>query len=49
MSPDNASIHPGRDMHDEPESNTIHAAIYARVSTDDQGKGFSIHTQVERC
>ena len=25
------------------------AAIYARVSTDDQGKGFSIPTQIEAC
>jgi site-specific DNA recombinase len=26
-----------------------HAAIYARVSTEDQGKGFSIPTQIEAC
>src|SRR5262245_24750243 len=25
------------------------AAIYARVSTEDQGKGFSIPTQIEAC
>jgi hypothetical protein len=28
---------------------THYAAIYARVSTEDQGKGFSIPTQVEAC
>jgi hypothetical protein len=26
-----------------------YAAIYARVSTEDQGKGFSIPTQLEVC
>ena len=26
-----------------------YAAIYARVSTEDQGKGFSIPTQIEAC
>src|SRR5919198_4556761 len=26
-----------------------YAAIYARVSTEDQGKGFSIPTQLEAC
>jgi DNA invertase Pin-like site-specific DNA recombinase len=38
------------------ESRAIHppigakyAAIYCRVSTEDQGKGFSIPTQVEAC
>jgi len=36
-------------MHDEPESNTIHAAIYARVSTDDQVQGTSLESQVEAC
>jgi uncharacterized protein (DUF302 family) len=25
------------------------AAIYARVSTEDQGKGFSIPTQIDAC
>jgi site-specific DNA recombinase len=30
-------------------SDRRHAAIYARVSTDDQGKGFSIPTQIEAC
>jgi len=25
------------------------AAIYARVSTEDQGKGYSIPTQIEAC
>jgi hypothetical protein len=34
-------------MHEEPESN-IHAAIYARVSTDDQVKGFSRLSDAER-
>jgi len=38
-----------RGMHDEPESNTIHAAIYARVSTDDQVQGTSLESQVEAC
>jgi site-specific DNA recombinase len=28
---------------------TQYAAIYARVSTEDQGKGFSIPTQIEAC
>jgi hypothetical protein len=28
---------------------TRYAAIYARVSTEDQGKGFSIQTQIETC
>jgi site-specific DNA recombinase len=27
----------------------MYAAIYARVSTEDQGKGFSIPTQLEAC
>jgi hypothetical protein len=26
-----------------------HAAIYARVSTEDRGKGFSIPTQIDAC
>ena len=26
-----------------------HAAIYARMSTEDQGKGFSIPTQIDAC
>jgi DNA invertase Pin-like site-specific DNA recombinase len=26
-----------------------YAAIYARASTEDQGKGFSIPTQIEAC
>jgi DNA invertase Pin-like site-specific DNA recombinase len=26
-----------------------YAAIYTRVSTEDQGKGFSIPTQIEAC
>ena len=26
-----------------------YGAIYARVSTEDQGKGFSIPTQIEAC
>ena len=26
-----------------------YAAMYARVSTEDQGKGFSIPTQIEAC
>jgi site-specific DNA recombinase len=26
-----------------------YAAIYARVSTEDQGKGFSIPTQIDAC
>ena len=30
-------------------SDRRHAAVYARVSTDDQGKGFSIPTQIEAC
>jgi Resolvase, N terminal domain len=34
-------IHPTNDMK--------YAAIYARVSTEDQGKGFSIPTQIEAC
>jgi hypothetical protein len=25
------------------------AAVYARVSTEDQGKGFSLPTQIEAC
>jgi hypothetical protein len=27
----------------------LHAAIDARMSTEDQGKGFSIPTQIEVC
>jgi site-specific DNA recombinase len=30
-------------------SNDKFAAIYARVSTEDQGKGFSIPTQIDAC
>jgi site-specific DNA recombinase len=30
-------------------SDLKYAAIYARVSTEDQGKGYSIPTQVEAC
>ena len=30
-------------------SHNGYAAIYARVSTEDQGKGFSIPTQLEAC
>jgi site-specific DNA recombinase len=30
-------------------NSTRYAAIYARVSTEDQGKGFSIPTQIEGC
>jgi site-specific DNA recombinase len=30
-------------------SSLAYAAIYARVSTEDQGKGFSIPTQIEAC
>jgi site-specific DNA recombinase len=30
-------------------SDRRHAAVYAWVSTDDQGKGFSIPTQIEAC
>jgi site-specific DNA recombinase len=30
-------------------NSTCYAAIYARVSTEDQGKGFSIPTQLEAC
>jgi DNA invertase Pin-like site-specific DNA recombinase len=30
-------------------AHTRYAAIYARVSTEDQGKGFSIPTQLEAC
>jgi DNA invertase Pin-like site-specific DNA recombinase len=26
-----------------------YAAVYARVSTEDQGRGFSIPTQIEGC
>jgi site-specific DNA recombinase len=32
-----------------PSVDTKYAAIYARVSTEDQGKGFSIPTQIEAC
>jgi site-specific DNA recombinase len=32
-----------------PSAGTPYAAIYARVSTEDQGKGFSIPTQIEGC
>ena len=35
-------------MHEEPES-TIHAAIYARVSSEDQVQGFSLESQIEAC
>ena len=31
------------------EHSLRYAAIYARVSTEDQGKGFSIPTQIEAC
>jgi site-specific DNA recombinase len=34
--------------HDDTAGSAI-AAIYARVSTEDQGKGFSIPTQIEAC
>jgi DNA invertase Pin-like site-specific DNA recombinase len=27
----------------------LYAAIYARVSTEDQGKGFSLPTEIEAC
>ena len=30
-------------------SNIKYAGIYARVSTEDQGKGFSIPAQIEAC
>jgi DNA invertase Pin-like site-specific DNA recombinase len=30
-------------------SDMKYAAMYARVSTEDQGKGFSIPTQIEAC
>ncbi len=30
-------------------SDVKYAAIYAHVSTEDQGKGFSIPTQIEAC
>jgi site-specific DNA recombinase len=32
-----------------PSIYTQYATIYARVSTEDQGKGFSIPTQIEAC
>ena len=35
-------------MHDEPESHT-HAAIYARVSSEDQVQGTSLDSQIEAC
>jgi site-specific DNA recombinase len=38
---------PSQVMH--PTSDRKFAAIYARVSTEDQGKGFSIPTQIEAC
>jgi site-specific DNA recombinase len=38
---------PSQVMH--PMSDRKFAAIYARVSTEDQGKGFSIPTQIEAC
>src|SRR5215510_14710353 len=31
------------------QSPVRYAAIYARVSTEDQGKGYSIPTQIEAC
>ena len=31
------------------EHSLRYATIYARVSTEDQGKGFSIPTQIEAC
>jgi site-specific DNA recombinase len=34
--------------YDEPAGSCM-AAIYARVSTEDQGKGYSIPTQIEAC
>jgi site-specific DNA recombinase len=36
-------------MSEEHEESSIHAAIYARVSTDEQAKGTSLESQVERC
>jgi hypothetical protein len=30
-------------------SDITYAALYARVSTEDQGKGFSIPTQIDAC
>jgi DNA invertase Pin-like site-specific DNA recombinase len=33
----------------KPLPEITYAAIYARVSTEDQGKGFSIPTQIEAC
>ena len=33
----------------KPLPEITYAAIYARVSTEDQGKGFSIPTQIEGC
>jgi site-specific DNA recombinase len=38
---------PSQVMH--PTSDMKFAAIYARVSTEDQGKGFSIPTQIDAC
>jgi site-specific DNA recombinase len=35
-------------MQDTPGA-SVHAAIYARVSTEDQGKGYSIETQIAGC
>jgi hypothetical protein len=32
-----------------PSAETKFAAIYARASTEDQGKGYSIPTQIEAC
>jgi site-specific DNA recombinase len=36
-------------MTEETEQSTIHAAIYARVSTDDQVQGTSLESQIEAC
>jgi site-specific DNA recombinase len=33
----------------DPSHDSRYAAIYARVSTEDQGKGFSIPTQIDAC
>jgi len=32
-----------------PDVSPRYAAIYARVSTEDQGEGFSIPTQIDTC
>jgi DNA invertase Pin-like site-specific DNA recombinase len=38
-----------REYSEELSLGISYAAIYARVSTEDQGKGFSIPTQLEAC